>query len=390
MNKKEFLDNYIVDRKNTHSYKWDQLEEKYGRDDLIAMWIADTEFKIPKKAREMMIDRINHGAFGYTEVSDKYYKAVEDWMKNYGLNFKKDWLRFSTGCITALAWAINAFTKVDDTCAIFTPVYYPFYNVVTNNNRKLAQVPLDYNEGNFTINFEKFEQIVKDENVKMLLWCSPHNPSGRVFSEEELDRVFAICEKYDLIIASDEIHQDLALFDNKFIPALAVNNGKYQDRIIAISSASKTFNMASLLHSHIMIADEKLRKIFDDYASGINRTENNALGLTATYACYKYGKEWKDNLIQVIEDNYLYIKNELESLNKGIKVCPLEGTYLLFIDFTKAIDKENIHDFIVNKCKIAPDFGEVFGKGYEGFIRLNIATDPKFVKKAISNIKENL
>lgn len=391
MNKKEFLNNYLVDRRNTSCVKWDSLKENYGRDDLIAMWIADTEFKIPKQAQQAMIEKINHGAFGYAKVEDEYYESFIKWMEEKHNTFiKKEWIRFSTGCITAMAWAINAFTKENDHCAIMTPVYYPFYSVVSNNKREITNIKLDYKDGHFSINYHLFEEKINEDNVKMLLLCSPHNPCGRIWTEEELNRIFEICDKYNVLIVSDEIHQDLELFDNKFIPALNVSNGKYKDRIITISSASKTFNMASLLHSHIIISNDKIRNTFDIYAGGINRTEANAMGLIATKAAYDYGSDWLKNLKEVIEDNYLYIKNELEGLNKNIKVCNLEATYLLFIDFSKVLKEDKIKDFFINKCKIAPDFGEIFASGYNQFIRLNLATDPFLIKMATENIKSNL
>lgn len=391
MNREEFLNTYLVNRKDTNCYKWDCLVENYGSDDLIAMWIADTEFKIPVEVKEALMSRINHGAFGYTKVSDEYYNTFISWMrKKHNTTIQKEWVRFSTGCITAIAWMINAFTSVNDNVAIMTPVYYPFYSVISKNNRNITMIELDYHDGYFSIDFDCFEEKIKNDYVRMLLLCSPHNPCGRVWSEEELIKIFDICEKYGVIIVSDEIHQDLALFEHKFLPALSVKGGAYKDNIVTVSSASKTFNMASLLHSHIIISNERLMKKFDIYAGGINRTESNQMGLIATQAAYEYGSEWLEHVKSIVEDNYRFVKEELEGQNKGIKVCSLEGTYLLFIDFTSVLSPDEMKGFFIDKCKIAPDFGEIFGLGYECFARLNLATDPALVKLAVERIKENL
>lgn len=387
MTKQEFLDHYIVERRGTDCFKWDELERRYGNQDLIAMWIADMEFKTCDQIIEAMTHRVEHGVFGYSNVSDKYYQAYSNWMeKRYGFPIKKDWIRFSTGCITAIAWMIHAFTNPGDTCLILTPVYYPFHNVVTNNGRKLVTVDLQYDDGRFTMDYEAIEKAIVENGVKMFLQCSPHNPAGRVWTESELNRILGICKKHQVLVVSDEIHQDILLNGNTFTPASTVSGGVYRDMIITVSSASKTFNLASLLHSHIVITNQKLMATFDRFASGLNRTEMNIMGLTATCAGYTYGEDWLKNMLAVVQDNYDYLKRKLEANVPEIIVCPLEGTYLAFLDFRKCMKAGEVKSFILNRCHLAVDYGEQFGENFAGFVRLNIATDPEFVKGAVSNI----
>lgn len=393
MTNEEFVTRYLVDRHNTDCNKWDaELEEKYGTRDLISMWIADMEFRTPDAIIEALTKRVQHGVYGYADVPESYYKALSDWMESrYDLPIPKDWVRFCTGCVTAIAWMLQAFTKVGDHCMILTPVYYPFHNVVTYNDRQLVRVDLDCDENdNFTLNYEAIEQAIIDNDVKLLLQCSPHNPAGRVWTEEELDKLFAICRRHNVLVVSDEIHQDLCLYGHKFVPALAVAGGKYRDMIVTLNAASKTFNLAGLLHSHIIIADEKLRAQYDKFARGMNRNANNIMGLVATEAGYTQGEEWLNSLIHVIEDNYTYMKNELAAKAPKVKVVPLEGTYLAMLDLRPCMEKEAVHDFILRDCKIAVDYGEQFGENFMGFVRLNLATDPALVHQAVSNIIEQL
>ena len=393
MTNEEFVTRYLVDRHNTDCNKWDaELEEKYGTRNLISMWIADMEFRTPNAIIEALTKRVQHGVYGYADIPESYYKALSDWMESrYALPIPKDWVRFCTGCVTAIAWMLQAFTKAGDHCMILTPVYYPFHNVVTYNDRQLVKVDLNCDENDcFNFNYEAIEQAIVDNDVKLLLQCSPHNPAGRVWTEDELDKLFAICRRHNVLVVSDEIHQDLCLYGHKFVPALAVAGGKYRDMIVTLNAVSKTFNLAGLLHSHIIIADEKLRAQYDKFACGMNRNANNIMGLVATEAGYTQGKEWLDSLIHVIEDNYTYMKNELAEKAPKVKVVPLEGTYLAMLDLRPCMAKEAVHDFILKDCGIAVDYGEQFGDNFMGFVRLNLATDPALVHQAVSNIIEQL
>ncbi|MGN0158613.1 MAG: MalY/PatB family protein [Brotaphodocola sp.] len=387
MNKQEFLNKYLVDRHHTNSSKWDGMKEKFGEEDLISMWIADMEFRTCDAITDALVDRCRHGVFGYSLVPDAYYQTFSNWMeKRYHFPIKKEWVRFSTGCVTAISWMIHAFTRPGDACMILTPVYYPFHNVVTNNDRKLVKVDLNYQDGYFTMDYEAIEKAIVEHQVKLFLQCSPHNPAGRVWTEEELDRVLTICQKYGVLVVSDEIHQDLVLGDRPFVPAAVVSGGKYRDIVLTLSSASKTFNLATLLHSHIVITNEKLREQYDKFASGLNRTEVSIMGMIATQAGYEQGSEWLEHVLEVIRENYTCLKTELQKALPKVTVCEVEGTYLSFVDMRAYIDPDKIQEFIQGRCRLAVDYGEWFGDRYKGFIRLNLATDPDLVRQTVENL----
>ena len=389
MKKQEFLKEYLVDRKNTNSLKWDALDVRYGDPDLISMWVADMEIKSPKEIIEALKNRCEHGVFGYSYASDEYYSALISWLKeNHNFNIEKDWIRFSQGVVTAIYCFINIFTKINDSVLILTPVYYPFHNAVKDNNRKLITSDLINNNGYFTINYEDVEKKIIENDVKLFIQCSPHNPAGRVWKEDELRKILEICKKHNVLVVSDEIHQDLVLKGNKHIPAATVDNCKYADNIITVNAASKTFNLAGLTHSNIIISNPKIRENFDLEFKKINQTEANILGMLATQVGYEKGKEWLENLIDLIQDNYDYLKSELNKNIPDIIVTPLEGTYLAFLDLRKIISVNEVKNFIQDKARLAIDFGEWFGGSFKGFIRLNLATDPEIVKKAVSNIIE--
>ena len=387
MQKEKFLKEYLVERKGTYSLKWDALDKRFGNADLISMWVADMEIKAPKEVIEALKERCEHGVFGYSYVSDEYYNSVINWLKEkHNYEIKKEWLRFTNGVVTAIYCFVNIFTKVDDAILILTPVYYPFHNAVKDNNRKLITCDLKNTDGYFTIDYEEVEKKIVENKVKLFIQCSPHNPAGRVWKEEELAKILEICKKYNVLVISDEIHQDITMKGYKHIPSAIVANGKYADNLITVSAASKTFNLAGLIHSNIIISNDKLRKKYDEEIKKINQTEINILGMLATQVAYEKGSEWLENVKEIIEDNFNYLKTELNKHIPEITITNLEGTYLVFLDLRKIIPIDKVKEFIQDKCNLAIDFGEWFGASFKGFIRINLATDPEIVKKAVESI----
>lgn len=387
MNTSEFCKQYGIERLGTESLKWDALDVRFGNPDLISMWVADMEFQVPEAVRQAMKDRVDHGVFGYSFISDDYYNTVIRWQQeHHGNLLQKEWFRFSTGVVTALYWFINAFTNPGDAVAIITPVYYPFHNAVKHTGRKLVRHKLVNTDGIYTFDFEQFEKDIVDNDVKLLIESSPHNPVGRVWMEEELERMFKICKEHNVLVISDEIHQDIILGERKHIPAFSVAGGIYNDNIITVTSASKTFNLAGLIHSHILIPDPGLRKRYDEYAITVNQTEVNIMGCIATKAAYTYGEEWLQNLLGVISENYEYLKEAFIREVPKVVVSPLEGTYLLWVDLRAYLGTEGIKAFVQDKCRLAIDYGEWFCPDAKGFIRFNLATLPKYVHQAAENI----
>ena len=387
MQKEKFLKEYLVERKGTYSLKWDALDKRFGNADLISMWVADMEIKAPKEVIEALKERCEHGVFGYSYVSDEYYNSVINWLKEkHNYEIKKEWLRFTNGVVTAIYCFVNIFTKVDDAILILTPVYYPFHNAVKDNNRKLITCDLKNTDGYFTIDYEEVEKKIVENKVKLFIQCSPHNPAGRVWKEEELAKILEICKKHNVLVISDEIHQDIIMKGYKHIPSAIVANGKYADNLITVSAASKTFNLAGLIHSNIIISNAELRKKYDEEIKKINQTEISILGMLATQVAYEKGSEWLENVKEIIEDNFNYLKTELNKHIPKITITNLEGTYLVFLDLRKIIPIDKVKEFIQDKCNLAIDFGEWFGASFKGFIRINLATDPEIVKKAVENI----
>ena len=387
MQKEKFLKEYLVERKGTYSLKWDALDKRFGNANLTSMWVADMEIKAPKEVIEALKERCEHGVFGYSYVSDEYYNSVINWLKEkHNYEIKKEWLRFTNGVVTAIYCFVNIFTKVDDAILILTPVYYPFHNAVKDNNRKLITCDLKNTDGYFTIDYDEVEKKIVENNVKLFIQCSPHNPAGRVWKEEELAKILEICKKHNVLVISDEIHQDIIMKGYKHIPSAIVANGKYADNLITVSAASKTFNLAGLIHSNIIISNAELRKKYDDEIKKINQTEISILGMLATQVAYEKGSEWLENVKEIIEDNFNYLKTELNKHIPEITITNLEGTYLVFLDLRKIIPIDKVKEFIQDKCNLAIDFGEWFGASFKGFIRINLATDPEIVKKAVESI----
>ncbi|MFD1205495.1 MULTISPECIES: MalY/PatB family protein [Sporosarcina] len=391
MDAKEFCERYAVERKGTNSLKWDALKDRFGDPDLLAAWVADMEFKAPEAVLDALQQRIAHGVFGYSYVPDSFYEAFIKWEKeHHGYTVEKEWIRFSTGVVTALYWFVNAFTKIGDAVILLTPVYYPFHNAVKDNGRKLVTCELVNENGNYHIDFDAFEKSIIDNDVKLFIQCSPHNPVGRVWTEKELKTILSICKKHDVLVVSDEIHQDLVMEGHQHIPSAIVGGGAFAHNLITVTAPSKTFNLAGLLTSQIIIENDQLRTQFDNYVKTVNQTEVNILGLTAAEAAYRHGQQWLDGLLSVIEHNYNHVKRHLNEQAPNILISPLEGTYLIWLDLRNVIDANQTKEFIQDRCRIAVDFGEWFGEESKGFIRLNMATEPRFVELAVENILSNL
>ena len=386
----EFVKKYYVERRNTNSLKWDALEERFGDPELLALWVADMEFKTPESIREAISERVAHGVFGYTKLPESYYNEYKNWHKEkYNFEVDKQWIRFAPGIVQAILWVIQAYTKKEEAVIIMPPVYYPFANSIRNSGRKLVESPLLEEDGKFKIDFETFEKEIRENDVKLYIHCSPHNPVGRVWTLEEQRRVFEICEKYDVLVLSDEIHQDFTYEDHKQISALALDEGRYNNRLIVANSGSKTFNLASLVHSTLLIPDSNIREQFDKFSKENLGAEPSLLGQIALEAGYRDGKDWVEGLKATIRYNFNLIHDTLAQKVPEIKVYPLEGTYLVFLNLEKVLNGKTTKQFIQDECGLAIDFGHWFGKGYNSYIRINLATSPENIKEAVERIVKN-
>lgn len=375
-----------VDRRNTNCGKWDGLSYMFGRDDLIAMWVADMDFQAPGCVKEAMMHYVEQGVFGYYAVPPSYYDAFLEWeKKHYDFQVEKEWIRFSPGVVAGFSWAIQIMTDPGDAVIVMTPVYYPFMNAIKNNKRKLITCDLKNQKGIYTIDYDNFEKKIEENQVKLFIMCSPHNPVGRVWKKEELSRMLEICKKHHVMVISDEIHQDLTYEGHKNIPALL--DEEYHDMLISMTAPSKTFNLAGVQNSIILIANNALRQKWDQFVEGIRVKSGNTFGYIAAEAAYRGGEEWYEAVKCQIVKNFYYLSDTLKEKLPQVVVSPLEGTYLAWVDLRAYEKTEKIKDKIINECKLAVDFGDWFGgERYRGFIRMNLATSFENVVTAVDGL----
>lgn len=375
----------FVDRRNTNSSKWDGLNRQFGRDGLHAMWVADMDFKVPQCVRKALSDYVDLGAMGYMAVPESYYEAVMDWEKSvHGYEIKRQWMRFSPGVVAAFHWAVQIFTEPGDAVIVNTPVYYPFFHAVTSNGRKLIKSDLVNDNGRYSIDFEKFRRDIEDDHVKLFILCSPHNPVGRVWTADELRQLLNICRENGVMVVADEIHHDLIAPGTEFVPALQCGEpGEFDNMVISLTAPSKTFNLAAGQNSIVTIPDEKIRRRWDDFSGAISVSQGNPFGYIAAEAAYRGGRDWYDALIHQIYDvNFNYLRERLTKDLPGTVVSDLQGTYLAWIDMRGVMEPSLVKEAVLEKGKLAVDFGDWFGgEKYDGFVRMNLAAPLEYVEK---------
>lgn len=378
-----------VDRRNTDCSKWDAQSENFGEEGLHAMWVADMDFQVPSCVTDALSEYVKEGVFGYYTAPDSYYNAFINWEKEHGYNVKREWIRFSPGVVSGFNWIVQMMTNPKDPVIVLTPVYYPFLYAVTNNDRTLITSDLINDHGTYSIDFEDFEQKIIDNHVKLFIFCSPHNPVGRVWKKEELDKLLAICKKHHVFIISDEIHHDLLAPGQKHIPIASIAD--YDDNLITVTAPSKTFNLAGCQNSIIIIPDEKLREKWDAFTTSIRVTNGNTFGYIAARAAYTGGRPWLNEVNEIVHNNYLYVKETFEKELPKLVISPLEGTYLLWIDFGAYLSFDEMKDFMQKKCHLAFDYGDWFGgEKFGTHVRMNLATSKENVEKAVTAIIKNL
>ncbi|MEK4715688.1 MULTISPECIES: MalY/PatB family protein [Sporosarcina] len=378
----------VVERSNTASVKWDATEELFGEKELLPLWVADMDFKVPDEVVKAIQSQAEHGIFGYTTRKPSYYEAIIDWMKDHhNWVIEKEWICHSPGVVTALNLIVQAFSEPGDKIIVQPPVYYPFMKAIHNHDRQVIYNPLLFNEGKFEMDFEDLISKI-DSSVKMILLCNPQNPGGRVWTESELKRLGDICLERGVLVVSDEIHQDLVFKPGKHIPFSAISE-QFADNSIICTAPSKTFNLAGLQTSNIIISNKALREKFvmegDKYAV----TMSNSFGALATEAAYNYGGQWLEEVLDYVEGNLHFITKYFKSNLPVLKVLPLEATYLAWIDCRElGLTPEELEKLFLSKAKVALNQGYVFGPGGEGFVRMNLACSRSTVEKAAQQMKE--
>ncbi len=375
-----------VDRSGTDCLKWDYLEAFFGRGDLNALWVADMDFKAPPEILEPIMKRAEHGVFGYTAKPEGFFTAVTGWFeKRYHWKIEKEWIVATPGVVPALNFAIQTFTEPGDGIIIQPPVYFPFEESIRLNGRTTLNNELVLKGNSYVIDMADLEE--KAKQAKMLVLCSPHNPVARVWTREELLEMGRICEKYGLIVFSDEIHADIVFKPNVHRPTASVSDYLMKNTISAYAT-SKTFNLAGLQLSVNIIPDEIIREKFKGCLAKLHMSMSNIFGITGTRAAYAHGAEWLDQLLEYLWQNYLTVNSFMKENIPDIPVLEPEGTFLLWLDCRKLnLTDEKLASLFVNKARLALSNGEMFGPGGSGFMRLNIACPRKNLTDALENLK---
>lgn len=375
----------VPNRRGTNCFKYDFAREMGMPEDVLPLWVADMDFPTAPAVLERLHALAEHGIFGYTGVKDAYFSAVHNWYaQRFGWETQRSWLVTTPGVVFAIAIAIRAFTQKGDAILIQQPVYYPFANKVTENDRQLVVNPLVLKNGRYEMDFADMERKIVDYHVKMLLLCSPHNPVGRVWTKEELLRVGEICQKHGVLVVSDEIHADFTYAGHTHRVFASVKS-EFADFTITCTAPSKTFNLAGLQNSNIFIPNRQLRHAYKKELSACGCGGTNCMGMAACQAAYEAGADWLEQLKQYLAGNLAYIRQFLREKLPDIALIEPEGTYLVWLDLRKlGLTEQQQRQLIVQDAKLWLDTGTLFGQGGEGFERINIACPRTTIKQAMA------
>ncbi|MDY5699936.1 MAG: MalY/PatB family protein [Lachnospiraceae bacterium] len=377
----------IIDRRNTRSLKYDFAVERGIPADNLPLWVADMDFQVSSYIQEALMQTVNHGIFGYSDVKEEYFEPLRDWMeRHHNWKVEKKWLVKTPGVVFALAAAIRAFTQEGDGVIIQQPVYYPFANVVKNNQRKLVVSNLILTEeGRYEMDFADFEEKIQKEQVKLFILCSPHNPVGKVWNKKELEKIGDICLKHNVFVVSDEIHADFAFKGSHTV--FTNIKEEYQSMSMVCTSPSKTFNIAGLQISNIFIPDEKKRRLFAKQVYSTGYDEISLPALVACEAAYRHGEEWLEGVRSYIQANAAYVRNFLQDKLPLVRLTEPEGTYLIWLDFRAyGLSDKELNQRIVHEAGLWLDGGGMFGPAGEGFQRINIACPRKTLEEAMNRL----
>jgi len=378
----------IIDRRNTNSLKYDFGMERKHRDDLIPLWIADMDFRLPEVIISDIQAAVAHGIYGYSDTKESYFTPLHDWFLNhFNWDINKEWLIKTPGVVYAIALTIKAFTKEGDCVLIQQPVYYPFSECVNDNNRRLINNQLVYENGTYRIDFEDFESKIINENVKLFLLCNPQNPTGRVFTKDELTRLGEICIKHNVIVLSDEIHCDFT-YPGHTHTVFASISEEFANNSIICTSPSKTFNMAGMQTSNIFIANKSIRDLFYHELDASGYSQLTTLGLVACQSAYSNGYEWLNELKPYLKGNLDYARTFINEKLPEIKLVEPEGTYLIWLDCSGlGVSYKELEKIVIDKAKLWLDGGIIFGKATALFERINIACPRSVLVKALTNLE---
>ena len=375
----------VTPRCGTNSYKWDSTDDK----EVLPMWVADMDFPTAPCIINALEKRVEHGIFGYTRVPEEYYDAVISWFsRRHHWKPRREWFIYTSGVVPALSAVIKALTNVGDKVLTLTPVYNCFFSSIRNNGCELDSCALRYEDNTFSIDYEDLERRAADPKTTLMLLCNPHNPSGRVWTREELRRIGDICIKNNVVVVADEIHCELVHPGFTYTPFASVSE-EFQKHSVTCVAPSKAFNIAGLQIANIIVENDEWRQRIDK-AININEVcDVNPFGVIATIAAYNEGEEWLNQLLQYIHGNYLFFKDYCEEHLPQLPVAPLEGTYLAWMDCRSlGIPSEELEEELMKEAKLWLNAGSMYGKEGEGFMRWNLACPRQLVKEGLERFSQ--
>ncbi|HWR09312.1 PatB family C-S lyase [Sporomusa sp.] len=390
-NKTIFDFDAIIPRQGTGSSKWDAVEKVFGSRDVLPLWVADMDFATPAAVTTRLLERAQHPIYAYNTQEAPLYQSLIDWVKHrHNWEIEQDWVLLAPGVVPSIILSILALSAPGDGVIIQPPVYPPFFASIKDNDRRIVENPLLVKDGHYEIDFADLEQKLADPHNKLLLFCSPHNPVGRVWSKEELGKIYELCQKYQVDILSDEIHNDLVYGEQRHTVFASLGTPVAKETVTFIA-ASKTFNIAGLNFSFIVVPCKRRRALISSWFAKLHINRNNLFGAVATETAYREGEEWLDSLLQYLEGNADTLIEFVRNRLPGIKVVKPEGTFLAWLDFRAYFtNAKELEDFLVHKARVGLNPGKNFGSQGEGFARLNFATQRSVLLEGLTRIEKAL
>ena len=383
--------NQIIDRRGSGDLKHGVLKERYGRDDLLPLWVADMDFETPPFITEALQQRLQHSLYGYTVVPDELWITIIQWIQeHHNWQVRRQWLTFIPGIVKGIGMAINVFLKEDEKVIIQPPVYHPFRLTPEGNGKQVVMNPLkELPDGSYTMDFEQLASVV-DEKCRLLILSNPHNPAGICWDAETLRRLAHICYEHDIIVVSDEIHSDMALFGHQHVPFATVSEEAAQISI-TFGAPSKTFNIAGIVSSYAIVPNPTLRRRFYTWLEANELNEPTLFAPIATIAAYSQGEEWRRQMLRYVEENIRFVEDFFHAQMPQIKPLRPQASFLVWLDCRAlGLNHDQLIDLFVNKARLALNDGAMFGPGGEGFMRMNVGTPRAVLQQALQQLSEAL
>lgn len=377
----------IIDRRRSGCVKYEGLQKLFGRTDLLPLWVADMDFATPPFIIEAMKKRLEHPVFGYTVVPPDYWKVVSRWIEeHHQWKVEEQWMRFIPGIVKGIGLVVNVFTQPGDKVIVMPPVYHPFFLTPRGNKRQVVWNPLiRHDDGSYSIDFEQLA-LICDEHCKLLILCNPHNPAGIEWDRATLIRLAEFCQQHHLIVISDEIHCDMALFGHKHIPFASVSE-QARDISITFQAPSKTFNIAGIVSSYTVIPNEDLRKTFFGWLDANEISSPDIFAPIATMAAYQQGEAWRKELVKYIEGNVMFTENFCREHIPAVRPLRPQASFLVWLNCRDLnLSHDELVDLFVNKAHLALNDGKMFGPGGDGFMRLNVGCPRAELEQALTQL----